>query len=439
MDATIDKMGRVLVGYPDGCISSNCINGQAGSSGRPNDYAALGTIARQSGGKSLFSVYDASVSIVPAAPQVVASLSGSTSYLSWSTPDDGGSPITSYRIYKGSSNGESLLASVGGDINSYTDQASSAANYYRVSAVNTNGEGAKSASVTPSILVQESPCTLPGVTVIKDASDAAPNTPAIGQVDVQSLSIAEPFDGGVNKLVFTLKVGTGDGTVPANTQWYIIWNRLNPDANYDRNYLAMKSSLTGNIAYEYGKVSYPLQYTSPATNQGNLPTKFGDAQGSYDPQSGTIRIIVTNDKVDNISAGQSMQSIEARTFLGRNDGLPINQNLSSDYAAGGTYQLIGNATCQLKIAAPTGLTAVNSSKSEVTLNWQDNSSNEQNFIIERSTTVASGFAEAARVGANTTAFVDLGVPRKITYYYRVRAANGNTYSDYSNIVSVRVK
>lgn len=439
MDATIDKMGHVLVGYPDGCVSSTCINGQPSSSGHPNDYASLGTIARQSGGKSLFAAYDSTVSNVPAAPQVVASIDGDTSYISWSTPDDGGSPITTYRIYKGNGASESLLASVGADVNSYTDRPSSATNYYRVAAVNANGEGAKSARVSPTVLVQESACTLPGITVIQDGADAAPNTPAVAQVDIKSVSIAEPYDGGINKLVFTLKIGAGDGSIPANSQWYIIWNRLNPDANYDRNYVAMKSGVTGGLSFEYGKVSYPIQYTNPGTNQGNLPTKFGDAQGSYNAQTGAITITVTNDKVDNIAAGQTMQSIEARTFLGRDDNLPINQNLSSDYAAGGTYQLIGNAACQLRIAAPTALTVFNSAKGEATLNWKDNSNNELNFIVERSTAVASGFTEVARLNANVTAYADHGLARKITYYYRVRAANGNTYSEYSNTASVRIK
>jgi hypothetical protein len=278
------------------------------------------------------------------------------------------------------------------------------------------------------------------VTVIQDTSDAAPNVPAAAAVDIKSLSIAEPYDNGANKLVFTVKVGAG--AAPANSQWYVIWNRVTPDANHDRNYVAMRTNLLGALSFEYGRVSYPLVYTAPATNQGNLPTKFGAAQGSYDAATGTITITVANDKVDNIAAGQTMQGVEIRTFLGRNDSLPINQNISSDFADGGSYELAGNASCQLKPAAPTALGAVSGAgpgKGAVTLAWKDNANNEQGFEIERSTSVDSGFVKVAAAGANATGYADNTVARKTTYYYRVRAVNQGASSDYSNTTSVRVK
>ncbi len=51
IDATVDRRGRVLVAYADGCTGS-CVN--AG----PNSGTALATIARQSGGRGLFSAFD---------------------------------------------------------------------------------------------------------------------------------------------------------------------------------------------------------------------------------------------------------------------------------------------------------------------------------------------------------------------------------------------
>ena len=51
IDATVDKQGRVLVGYADGCVSA-CVN--AG----PNSFTAVGAIARQSTGKGLFAAFD---------------------------------------------------------------------------------------------------------------------------------------------------------------------------------------------------------------------------------------------------------------------------------------------------------------------------------------------------------------------------------------------
>ena len=57
--ADIDKEGRVLVGYDDGCISQSCVSGQR-SYGLPvtNDFTARAVIARQASGKRMFAAYD---------------------------------------------------------------------------------------------------------------------------------------------------------------------------------------------------------------------------------------------------------------------------------------------------------------------------------------------------------------------------------------------
>jgi hypothetical protein len=63
MDATIDREGRVLVGYADGCITSGCIqgvdrNGDGKLTSDDNDLTAKAAIARQSGGLRMFKQYD---------------------------------------------------------------------------------------------------------------------------------------------------------------------------------------------------------------------------------------------------------------------------------------------------------------------------------------------------------------------------------------------
>jgi len=52
IDSTVDKYGRVLIGYADGCIGA-CVQGG------DNSYTALATIARQTSGRRLFARYDA--------------------------------------------------------------------------------------------------------------------------------------------------------------------------------------------------------------------------------------------------------------------------------------------------------------------------------------------------------------------------------------------
>ena len=58
-DATIDKRGRVVVGYDDGCISKNCIAGvRAYGLTAGNDFTAKGVIARQASGKRMYAAFD---------------------------------------------------------------------------------------------------------------------------------------------------------------------------------------------------------------------------------------------------------------------------------------------------------------------------------------------------------------------------------------------
>src|SRR5207253_850232 len=103
----------------------------------------------------------------PSAPQNLAATGGNAQVtLTWQAPaSDGGSPITNYKIYRGtSSNGETLLATIG-NVLAYTDSAvtNGVPYYYQVSAVNSPGEGAKSneASATPSAPPPPPPPTPP--------------------------------------------------------------------------------------------------------------------------------------------------------------------------------------------------------------------------------------------------------------------------------------
>jgi hypothetical protein len=443
-DATVDKQGRVLAAFADGCITAGCIqgvdkNGDGRVNGHDNDQTQRGAIIRQSGGRGLFAAYDGPLTTAPAAPQVVASKGDSGVNLSWTTPDNGGSEITGYKVYRGAQGlPATLVATVGGDVHSFAD-TTTGSNYYQVSAVNAVGEGARSAAAIPAVI--ESPCKAPGVTVLTDSSDAAPNTPPVASANIKSLHVAEPYADGASKLVFTVKLGAG--AFPANSQLYVIWNRLRPDEKHDRNYVAMKTDLTGARSFEHGRVNHGLTIPPPPEqldgNHGNIPTRFGAAEGTYDPVTGVLTITIANDKVDNPTAGQSLLGLEVRTFVGRNDSLLISQSITSDFAAGGNYQLAGNNSCLLPPSAPTALAASSPVKAVINLSWSDNSADEDSFLIERSTSPDGGFEQIATARANATGYTDTSIQRRVTYYYRVRAAKGVTRSGYSNVASARTK
>ncbi len=84
-------------------------------------------------------------------------------------------------------------------------------------------------------------------------------------------------------------------------------------------------------------------------------------------------------------------------------------------------------------AAPTGLTAMGISQSEIQLNWMDNSDNEQGFIIERAADPNLTWTQIETVQPNQTQYVNMNLQADSTWFYRVRAFNAAGNSDPSNV------
>jgi fibronectin type 3 domain-containing protein len=106
-----------------------------------------------------------SAATVPGSPQAFANAGNNNVSLLWTTPADGGSPITGYKIYRGMSSGGELLLTTLGNVTSWTD--STAMNgttyYYQVTAVNSVGESIRSGEVSAL------PSGLPGAPTLQSA------------------------------------------------------------------------------------------------------------------------------------------------------------------------------------------------------------------------------------------------------------------------------
>jgi len=88
----------------------------------------------------------------------------------------------------------------------------------------------------------------------------------------------------------------------------------------------------------------------------------------------------------------------------------------------------------LSLTAPSNLVSGTLSPNQINIAWQDNSGNEINFRIERSTD-GTNWTLVGTAPQNAVSFSDTTVPAQANYYYRVYA-NCGIKSDYSNVIQV---
>jgi len=75
-------------------------------------------------------------------------------------------------------------------------------------------------------------------------------------------------------------------------------------------------------------------------------------------------------------------------------------------------------------AAPSNLRIVAIGNNYLTIGWNDNSTNETGFEIQRSSTAGGPWTTVATVPTNTTRYRDNGLGRRTTRYYQIRSVNG---------------
>ncbi|MBA3482733.1 MAG: fibronectin type III domain-containing protein, partial [Pirellulales bacterium] len=84
--------------------------------------------------------------------------------------------------------------------------------------------------------------------------------------------------------------------------------------------------------------------------------------------------------------------------------------------------------------APSALTAT-AAPGQVSVAWQDNSTNETGFTIERRIEAGGSWEVLATLPANSSTYINTGLSDGTTYYYRVRASSATGVSGWSNEAS----
>jgi BNR repeat-like domain/Dockerin type I domain len=358
-DMTVDKQGRVQVGYVNGCAGASCA--QAAPTAFGNAYTATGTIARQSSGKRLFAANDPpSATSVPGMPSVTQRRVGLTVHLGWSEADTGNSPISSYQILRGTtSGGEVPIATVtgtqtGGTYTDLTATDTTQTYYYKVLAVNAVGTSCGNNEIAApfigngcaGMIMQRTPPGHPE----QSAQGQAPTSLAI-----DSIAVGEPP--GTSNFMFQMKVTSLSGGLPANSRWRIVWDSFkSPGQQY---YVGMQTDSNSVATFGYGTVMTGA--IPPVIGLIGVPIETPVASalpGSNSQTDGTITIFVPKSAVGNPQPGDLLGAVNGRTFTGDNSQTVTleRSTLLVDHtfvkaqrdngSPAATYTVLGNNACE---------------------------------------------------------------------------------------------
>jgi fibronectin type 3 domain-containing protein len=172
----------------------------------------------------------ASGATVPSAPRNLVATPGDGQVgLTWAAPaTSGGSAITNYWVYRGTTSGDLALHATLGDVLAYTDTTvtNGVTYYYQVSAVNSIGEGSRSpeVSATPGTVSDTTDPTITitspqaGSTVTSGAvtvSGTAADDVALARVEISSDGTSWILATGTTSWSGTLTLGEGSHTIYA--------------------------------------------------------------------------------------------------------------------------------------------------------------------------------------------------------------------------------
>jgi hypothetical protein len=199
---------------------------------------------------------------------------------------------------------------------------------------------------------------------------------------------------------------------------------------------ATTSGTDSSEAFDFFVVTF--HFDDPDFNTFGLPTD-GSPTLTYDPSTAPLTVDGGADGYFGATAPY-FDDLDG-------DSIPVDYDLSTPgdparlllfhhfNTEGNRTQIV---TIEGPVPAPTNLTATAISDSQIDLEWDDNSSNEEGFIIERSDDGGGSWTQIHDTAApNVTTYSDTGLDAGTTYWYRVYAYNttDGTVSSYSNVAS----
>jgi fibronectin type 3 domain-containing protein len=384
---------------------------------------------------------------VPMAPQSLTATAGSlTVRLSWSAPSsDGGSPITGYNVYRGTSPGQESGTPVATNVTTTSFNDSGLTNgttyYYTVKAVNAVGTSPASneASATPQATAPSAPSglvasagngqvvlswTVPnsdggtpitGYNVYRGTSpNGESSTPLASNVASSNFTDTTAANG--TTYYYTVKAVNAAGTSPASNE-----ASATPQAAVTVPSAPQTLTATG------GNGTVQLSWSAPASNGGAAVTGYNVYRGtSAGNESGTpvATNVTTTSFTDNPLTNGTTYYYTVKAVNSAGTSPASNE---------------ANATPQATVpSAPLGVRA-SAGNGSVSLSWSVPATNGGSPItgynVYRGTSPNGEAGTPAATNVTTTSFTDAGLTNGTTYYYKVAAVNSAGTSLQSSEVS----
>src|SRR5271157_6592075 len=360
----------------------------------------------------------------PAAPRSLSVNQGNGQVvLNWTAPtSNGSSPITGYRIYRGTtSGGETLLATIG-NVLSYTSigLTNGQVYYFKVQAENDNGMGANSTEACAT------PATIP------TAPQALTATPFDKQVTLTW--IKPPSNGGsaiTNYRIYQGNASNGEIILATigNVTSYTATGLANGQVYYFKivavNAIGSGANSTEVSAEPIAVPSAPQNFTAVAGN-GQVMLNWAAPESIYKSEITAYRIY------QGLASGAEMLqmtigNVTNCTMTSLTNGQVYYFKVAAVNATGmGAYSAEINATPATVPTAPQSLTAT-AGNAQVVLNWLAPASNGGSPICGYRIYCGTTFSDETLIAALgvVMTYTATGLTNGKVYYFKVQAVNAN--------------
>jgi len=344
--------------------------------------------------------------------------------LTWAAPlDNGGSPIFSYKIYRGTTSGGEILLTTIGNVTTYQDNSltNGVTYYYQITAVNAIGEGlirTSEQSAVPNPTVPTTPISLlaQGGNANIVLTWAAPSDN--GGYAVSGYKIYRGTSSGGETILTTVgNVLTYQDNSLGNGQTYyykvsainfVGEGSLSSEASVKT--WAIPGQTLNLTTYPSGIGQNTLTWDAPSSNGGTSITNYSIYRGTFSGGETYLTTVVGTNWIDNSLANGQIYyyKVSAVNVIG--------EGAKSSEKSATTWSLPGQTL---------GLSASATAVGQITLTWSapssDGGTSITNYKIYRGTT-SGGEVLIATIG-NVLAYNDTSLSNGQRYYYNVSAVN----------------